>query len=38
MKGVFGEFQVNLAARFFLDKHRYTLLKNVTLPTEDGSQ
>jgi restriction system protein len=37
MKGVFGEWQVNLAARFFLDKKIYTLFKNVTLPTEDGT-
>jgi len=37
MKGMFGEFQVNLAAKFFLDKKIYTLFKNVTLPTEDGS-
>ena len=37
MKGVFGEFLVNLAAKFFLDKHIYTLFKNVTLPTEDGT-
>jgi restriction system protein len=37
MKGVFGEFLVNLAAKLFLDKNIYTLFKNVTLPTEDGS-
>jgi hypothetical protein len=37
MKGVFGELQVNLLAKFFLDKHIYTLFKNVTLPTEDGT-
>nr|WP_305906732.1 nuclease-related domain-containing protein [Methylomarinum sp. Ch1-1]MDP4519435.1 nuclease-related domain-containing protein [Methylomarinum sp. Ch1-1] len=37
MKGVLGELQVNLAARFFLDKNQYKLFKNVTLPTEDGS-
>lgn len=37
MKGVLGEFQVNLAAKLFLDKTIYTLFKNVTLPTEDGS-
>jgi predicted RNA-binding Zn-ribbon protein involved in translation (DUF1610 family) len=37
MKGVFGEFLVNLATRFFLDKHRYTLFKNITLPTEEGT-
>jgi len=28
---------VNLAAKFFLDKNIYTLFKNVTLPTEDGT-
>jgi len=37
MKGVFGELIVNLAAKFFLDKEKYHLLKNVTLPTEDGT-
>jgi len=37
MKGVIGEMQVNLAAKFLLDKSKYTLFKNVTLPTEDGS-
>jgi restriction system protein len=37
MKGVFGEFLVNFAAKLFLDKRVYTLFKNVTLPTEDGT-
>jgi predicted RNA-binding Zn-ribbon protein involved in translation (DUF1610 family) len=37
MKGAFGEFQINLAAKFFLNKNIYTLFKNVTLPTEDGN-
>ena len=37
MKGVMGEFKVNLAAKFLLDKSKYTLFKNVTLPTENGS-
>jgi restriction system protein len=37
MKGILGEFQVNLAAKFFLDKQEYRLFKNVTLPTEDGT-
>ncbi|OQK15122.1 nuclease [Methyloprofundus sedimenti] len=37
MKGVIGELQVNLAAKFLLDKSKYTLFKNVTLPTEDGT-
>jgi predicted RNA-binding Zn-ribbon protein involved in translation (DUF1610 family) len=36
MKGVWGEFQVNLIARLRLDHEVYTLFKNVTLPTEDG--
>lgn len=36
-KGVAGEFLVNLAARLFLDKNKYHLIKNVTLPTEEGS-
>lgn len=37
MKGVLGEFIVNLAAKYFLDKNVYRLFKNVTLPTEDGT-
>ena len=37
MKGVLGEFKVNLVTRLFLDKNIYTLFKNVTFPTEDGS-
>lgn len=36
-KGVMGEFIVNLSAKLFLDKEKYHLIKNVTLPTEDGS-
>jgi len=36
-KGKFGEFMVNLSVRWFLDKSRYHLIKNVTLPTEDGT-
>ncbi|GAB4354160.1 MAG: hypothetical protein Kow0073_10640 [Immundisolibacter sp.] len=36
-KGVVGEFIVNLSAKFLLDKEKYHLVKNVTLPTEDGS-
>ncbi len=35
-KGWFGELQVNLAARFFLNND-YHVVKNVTFPTEDGS-
>ncbi len=36
-KGIFGEFIVNLSASLFLNKNDYHLMKNVTLPTEDGS-
>lgn len=36
-KGIAGEFFVNLSAKLQLDKEQYHLLKNVTLPTEDGS-
>jgi hypothetical protein len=36
-KGVIGEWQVNLLIKFFLDKNNYHLIKNVTLPTEDGT-
>jgi restriction system protein len=36
-KGIVGEFIVNLLARFQLDPSVYHLMKNVTLPTEDGS-
>lgn len=36
-KGIFGEAQVNLAAKLFLNKSDYHLIKNVTLPTEDGT-
>ena len=36
-KGLFGEFLVNLAINLRLDKKKYHLLKNVTLPTEDGT-
>jgi restriction system protein len=36
-KGVMGEFIVNVAAKLMLDKNEYHLIKNVTLPTEDGS-
>jgi len=32
-----GELIVNLVTKFSLDKNKYTLFKNVTLPTEDGS-
>jgi restriction system protein len=36
-KGVLGEWQVNLLIKFFLDKNYYHLIKNVTLPTDDGT-
>ena len=36
-KGVLGEFFVNKSASFQLDPKVYHLIKNVTLPTEDGS-
>lgn len=37
VKGIFGEFQVNLLANLLLDKQHYTLFKNITLPTDDGT-
>jgi restriction system protein len=36
-KGVLGEWQVNLLIKFFLDKNDYHLIKNVTIPTDDGT-
>ncbi|GAA4501522.1 NERD domain-containing protein [Pseudaeromonas paramecii] len=36
-KGKLGEFFVNTAVRWRLDKDVYHLVKDVTLPTEDGS-
>lgn len=36
-KGKAGEAVVNISARRYLDKTRYHLIKNVTLPTEDGT-
>lgn len=36
-KGWLGEVFVNLITRFSLDKKKYHLIKNVTLPIEDGS-
>jgi restriction system protein len=36
-KGVLGEWQVNLLIKFFLDKNDYHLIKNVTLPTDNGT-
>lgn len=36
-KGKAGEFLVNITAKFFLNKNDYHLIKNVTLPTVDGT-
>lgn len=36
-KGIFGEFIVNLFISHNLDKQIYHLIKNVTLPTENGT-
>jgi len=36
-KGIIGEFLVNISANLKLDKNKYHLIKNVTLPTEDGT-
>ena len=36
-KGIFGEFQINMAARLFLPEDEYHLIKDVTLPTGDGT-
>jgi len=36
-KGMFGEFLVNISAKWLLDKKEYHLIKNVTLPTTDGT-
>lgn len=36
VKGILGEFQVNIIAKLQLDKNIYHLIKNVTLPTKDG--
>jgi len=36
-KGVLGEFLVNFLLKKFLPKEQYTLIKNVTLPTDDGT-
>lgn len=36
-KGITGEFLVNTAARLFLPKGEYHLIKDVTLQTDDGS-
>lgn len=36
-KGIFGEFIINVFARWKLDRDVYHLIKNVTLPTDDGT-
>lgn len=36
-KGMIGEFIINAATKLFLDKETYRLIKNVTLPTKDGT-
>ncbi len=37
VKGLTGEFIVNVLGKFLLDKHDYHIVKNVTLPTENGT-
>ena len=36
-KGLFGEWIVNLSAKFLLPSDKYTRFRNVTLPTLDGT-
>jgi len=36
-KGFIGKVMVNMAAHLFLNKNYYHLIKNVTIPTEDGT-
>ena len=36
-KGITGEFIVNISAKLMLDKNEYHLIKNVTLPVENGT-
>ena len=36
-KGLIGETMVNLGAKLFLSKDEYHLIRNVILPTEDGT-
>lgn len=36
-KGVIGEFLVNISSKWLLGKNKYHLIKNVTLPTADGT-
>ena len=37
IKGMIGEFIVNIIARFSLDSGTYHLLKNITIPSDDGT-
>lgn len=37
MKNLYGELQVNLAARLFLDKQHYTLFKDVMVSDDNGT-
>jgi len=37
VKGWIGELIVNIVAKLFLDKKTYHLIKNITLPTENGT-
>ncbi|MBN2729939.1 MAG: NERD domain-containing protein, partial [Bacteroidales bacterium] len=36
-KGKWGEFQIALLFKLFLPKDRYTVLHNITLPTDNGT-
>jgi len=36
-KGFIGEVMVNMVARLLLNKNDYHLIKNVTIPTVDGT-
>jgi len=36
-KGLIGEFIVNVLGKFLLDKDNYHIIKNVTLPTDNGT-
>jgi len=36
-KGIIGEFIVNLSTKLMLNKDEYHLIKNITLPTDDGT-
>lgn len=36
-KGWYGEFIINISTKWLLDKDKYHLIKNVTLPSENGT-